>query len=322
MTRRQRTRTTDDKSDLERGRRGRRLAAALCVGVLAATAAVAPAGAAMQPVGVIGTSGAAEGQMQLPFGVAAAPDGEIYLTDQSNGRVESFGADGAFGAQWGAEGEQRFNSPTGIAHAPDGDVWVADADGNRIACYRDGALDRSIASPTDRPTSFDHPLGLAVDAHGDVYVASSEWNRIVKLAPDGTVLAKWGTWGQGDGQFMYPQGIAIGADGTVYVADLLNKRVQRFTPDGAYLGQWAVSDPQDGAPVGPTGVAVDPADGTILVVDQDAGAVQRYTPDGQRKETFGRGELHRPWGIAVDATGTVTVADSYGDRLVRFRESA
>ena len=40
---------------------------------------------------------------------------------------------------------------------------------------------------------------------------------------------KWGTHGEGDGQFDIPHGVAVATDGSVYVSDSGNGCIQKFT---------------------------------------------------------------------------------------------
>src|SRR5438477_22226 len=54
--------------------------------------------------------------------------------------------------------------------------------------------------------------------------------RVVKLAPDGTWLKEFGSYGSGDGQFNTVHSIAAGY-GHVYVADRANRRIQVFDYD-------------------------------------------------------------------------------------------
>ena len=69
---------------------------------------------------------------------------------------------------------------------------------------------------------------MAVDASGNVYVADMVNDRIQKFTSEGTFLAKWGSQGNGDGQFRIPSGVAVDASGNVYVADSDNDRIQVF----------------------------------------------------------------------------------------------
>jgi hypothetical protein len=43
-------------------------------------------------------------------------------------------------------------------------------------------------------------------------------------------IAKWGSEGDGDGQFKYPVGVAVDTSGNVYVTDSDNHRIQVFSP--------------------------------------------------------------------------------------------
>ena len=53
-------------------------------------------------------------------------------------------------------------------------------------------------------------------------------------------LRKWGTGGEGDGQFSHPAGLAIAGDGNVYVADTWNLRLQVFDRQGRFQDLKAV----------------------------------------------------------------------------------
>ena len=68
-------------------------------------------------------------------------------------------------------------------------------------------------------------------------------------------VTKWGSYGEGDGQFKGISGIAVdSANNAVYVADSeCCPRIEKFTTDGAFVTSWT---PSIGG-VGPIGVAVD-----------------------------------------------------------------
>ena len=59
-----------------------------------------------------------------------------------------------------------------------------------------------------------------MDGSGNVYVADTCNHRIQKFSSEGVFLAKWGSYGSGDGQFYSPFGVAVDGSGmNVYVAD-------------------------------------------------------------------------------------------------------
>jgi tripartite motif-containing protein 71 len=62
----------------------------------------------------------------------------------------------------------------------------------------------------------------------DVFVAEEVGNRVQKFTNTGTFLTKWGSQGNGDGQFNFPYGVAVDGSGNVFVAEYNNDRVQKF----------------------------------------------------------------------------------------------
>ena len=68
------------------------------------------------------------------FGVATAPNGDVYVMDRLNQRLERFNPAGVFLAQGGSRGTQpgKFSWPEAVAVAPDGSVWAADTRDDRI----------------------------------------------------------------------------------------------------------------------------------------------------------------------------------------------
>ena len=77
---------------------------------------------------------------------------------------------------------------------------------------------------------FKLPRGLAVAPTGEVYVADSGYCRIQVSTANGTFLFKWGTPGNGAGQFQGPAAIAFDAAANVYVADTMNHRSPGLHP--------------------------------------------------------------------------------------------
>jgi DNA-binding beta-propeller fold protein YncE len=155
---------------------------------------------------------------------------------------------------------------------------------------------------------FRYPSDLALDSAGNIYVADQDNHRIQKLAPDGRLLAKFGSGSLDEGQtapgaFDDPSGVGVDPAGNVWVVENDNKRVQKLAPDGSPLlifGEDAgFSDPKQLA-LGPNG--------DVYVTDLN-GSVFRFASDGRLLGTFGGGRLETPGGIAVDRAGNVLVAD-------------
>ncbi|MGZ8189407.1 MAG: fibronectin type III domain-containing protein [Methylosarcina sp.] len=124
-----------------------------------------------------------------------------------------------------------------------------------------------------------NPRGVAVDASGNVYVADSGSHRIQKFASDGTPLAQWLVQSSGEGEFIYPYGIAADANGNIYVAQYNNTL---YGDIYAYMPYYFFS-------------------------------IQKYDSSGNFLSEWEVGEDYSPhtFGIAVDATGNVYVANTH-----------
>ena len=61
----------------------------------------------------------------------------------------------------------------------------------------------------------------------------------VSVADGVTLAARWGSQGNGDGEFFGPHDIGhVDVAGNVYVTDVNNNRVQVFGADGRFLRKW------------------------------------------------------------------------------------
>jgi len=119
--------------------------------------------------------------------------------------------------------------------------WITKRGNNGAEIGKWGGL---ISAPN---AMFEFPTGISVGPSGLVYVADFGNNMIQAFqiqkfgvtipCPIGTthiifgvcLIAKWGSYGTGNGQFSGPGDVAIsGPSGLVYVSDLSNNRIQEF----------------------------------------------------------------------------------------------
>lgn len=150
---------------------------------------------------------------------------------------------------------------------------------------------------------------LAPDAAGNVYVpGGTAGGALLKLAPDGTVAARWAGTEVVPGQPDTIAGIAIDpATGDVWASDLTADRVVHLSPELELLGSFGATGAEPGAFFGPGGLAIE-ADGTIAVVDTGNDRIERFTQDGALVNT-----IDHPGGSTVPVD--VTVAPD-GDLVV------
>lgn len=134
---------------------------------------------------------ATQAALSRPSGVAAAPDGTVYISERQGNRIRKV--------------------------LPDGTIHTLA--GNGTAGYSgDGGMATSAA--------IDGPRGVAIAADGSLYFADQNNNRIRRVTPDGLIqtVVGGGSASLKDGQLAAqvaidsPDGIGFGKDGALYIA--------------------------------------------------------------------------------------------------------
>ncbi|MFM7536111.1 MAG: LamG-like jellyroll fold domain-containing protein [Acidimicrobiales bacterium] len=143
----------------------------------------------------------------------------------------------------------------------------------------------------------------------------------------------------GTARFARPEGLAVDALGTVYVADRWNHSIRRITPAGVVSTLAGSGSPGGADGVGtaasfsePIGLGLDAA-GNLLVAEWAGNRVRRVSPSGVVTTLAGSGvagtadgvgtaaSFNGPYGLAVDADGTVFVSDWFSHRIRRISPS-
>ena len=138
-----------------------------------------------------------------------------------------------------------------------------------------------------QPWYFYYPSGIAVAGDDSVYVADTGNHRIQKFSSHGQFVAKWGSKGEGNGEFFEPNGIAIDSSGYIYVADTGNHRIQKFTSDGQFVTKWGSYGGGNGEFAEPSGIAID-SSGHVYVADTENHRIQKFSSDGQFVSQMGK----------------------------------
>jgi DNA-binding beta-propeller fold protein YncE len=217
----------------------------------------------------------------VPVGVDADAEGNIYVMDANHFRVQKFDSQGNFLLMWGSEGsgEGQF-----------GDILDA------------------------------HEGHLAVDTQGNVYVIDLKNLRIQKFDSNGNYLTQWGTEGDDEGQFTHPFDIAIDDQNNIYVSDIGNNTIQKFDAAGRFLLRWGKTGYNNGEFSDVYSVAIAPdgnvlatdATGRIQTFDSHGQFLSMIFPEPVENQSAFL------WSIVVDNQGNIYVADWYGERILKF----
>ncbi len=240
-------------------------------------------GLAAGPPLYFGAPGSGPGQFDNPSGVAVAPNGEVYVADRGNNRVQAFSPEGSFLRQWSSP------CPYGIASDGSG-VYVS------TVCTSDGSVTKYTFTGTPLWTSPALPWTTHVAVQSStVFVASgtgSVPDRIARLSPsDGSAIGP--EWSVGR-----VTGLAVAPDSGLWVGDNIefnNSRVKLLNASGQVSRE----------------VTVPPGWGNFLATDADGGLLlagdctymNYLAPGSTQVRTFTEGGANCYNGVAVSPDG-------------------
>jgi sugar lactone lactonase YvrE len=265
-----------------------------------------------------GVHGDEYGEFVEPRGIARDKEGNFYVADFRNFRIQKFDKQGKFLFAWGEEGDYpgQFRDLCDVTVAGDGKVYVADTFNHRIQIF-----DQKGKYIAQFEGTFFAPRGITVDPQGRIWVADTGNCKLKLYSSQGKMLKSIGKRGEQPGEFQAPTGLCVDKEGTVYVSDAGNKRVQIFTARGRFIREFPVDGWEDGVFNEPY-IAIDAA-GDLYITDPRGNRVLSYSKDGELKGVLkvpgGGGMLRYPMGIVVEHEGDgIYVVDSHNHRIRKF----
>ena len=124
------------------------------------------------------------GEFSMPTNVAVDKDGNVYVTDTLNNRVEIFDADGNFISEFGKSGDGpgHFARPKGIAIDRDGHIWVTDEVQSRVQVFDgEGRLLLYMGERGWYPGQFQALYGIAADNYNNRIITSEQFPGRVQV---------------------------------------------------------------------------------------------------------------------------------------------
>jgi sugar lactone lactonase YvrE len=204
--------------------------------------------------------------------LAVDKDGNLYVSDCYNSRVQVFDPDGKFLRSFGTEpGSGQMMLPGPITFDDKGNIYVA-ARVDSINMYDStGKFLKQFNIPGE---ALKYAGVGAIDQQGNLYVAELLDSRVRKFDSTGKFLVSFGSKGSADGQFAAPVGTALDSQGNLYVTDN-SHRIQKFDPTGKFLVSW---DSAGGTQFGRTVSLVMDNQGYLYLTDGGAGMVYKLKP--------------------------------------------
>ncbi len=272
------------------------------------------AGTATSPPtpGFVGDYGPAlSAELYSPSSVWVDSNHNIYIVDKDNDRIRLIAPNGTittvagvstaevYAGDGGKASQASLNLPNGIAFDSAGNWYIADTGNHVIRKVNTSGIISTFAGNNYSAFSGDggaavdaslsDPSGVAFDSAGNLYIADTNNDCVRIVTPDQNIHTFAGQCSyplfQGDGgpatqaKLNKPYSVAVDGYGNVYIADTENERVRVVTPDG--------------------------------IINTIAGNGTESFADGPALQA----EFSSPSGIAVDAAGSIYVADKGNSRI-------
>jgi DNA-binding beta-propeller fold protein YncE len=128
-----------------------------------------------------GRNGQERDALHYPTNIALAPDGDLYITDTLNFRIQILGADLGFKDQFGEAGDGPgfFSRPKGVAVDSDHNIYVVDALFDNVQVFnRGGELLLTFGTSGHAAGEFWLPNDIFIDSNDQIYVSDSYNSRV------------------------------------------------------------------------------------------------------------------------------------------------
>ncbi len=125
--------------------------------------------------------GHAPGKLHFPTYVTVDNDGNIYVTDTLNARIQAFDPDGKYLKKFGVKGDGfgAFDRPKGVALDTFGNVYVVDSTWSNVQIFNEkGQILLFFGGRGGYPGLLNNPTAISIDEKNRIFVADSFNGRV------------------------------------------------------------------------------------------------------------------------------------------------
>lgn len=267
-----------------------------------------------------------------PIGVTVDAEGNVFVMDAGNSRVQKFDRNGKFILMWGSNGngDGQFNimiPDEGIVAVDSEDnVYVGDNDNYRIEKFdSNGKYLTQWGTRGTGDGQFTEIADIAIDDQNNVYVSDYQNDTIQKFDSNGRFILEWGSPGFEEGKFNGAGSIVFDSQENVLVAEVETGRLQKFDNNGKFLSKYYLPTVAD-KPIIPYAIALD-RQGNIYISDSPAHRIVKIDSNMNflavwGSEGEGEGQFNNMHTLRVDEEGNIYVTDSSNNCVQKFRQPA
>ena len=230
---------------------------------------------------VEGQTPPAAGTFNEPWGIALDVQGNVYVADTWNHRIQKFDAEGKFLLEWGTggmstDGTDRFWGPRGVAVSPEGNVYVTDTGNRRVSVFGPQG-EFLFVFDQQGEAQLDEPVGITIGADGHVFVADT-WNkRVAVFSLQGEFERSWPVAGWNSASIDNKPYLAVDGQDRVYLTDPEGYRILVYSMDGTPLAAYGQFGVEEDALNLPTGISVS-TKGEVWIADAANNRLAIYPP--------------------------------------------
>ncbi|XP_078576423.1 tripartite motif-containing protein 2-like [Branchiostoma floridae x Branchiostoma japonicum] len=272
-----------------------------------------------------GGEGSDASQFNIPSGVTVSEEGEIFVADMLNGRIQVFTLQGTFVRQFNTDvpGEHMM-APYDVALDGEGNLWVVGctaivSDEFAVKYDKQGRVLRKFEL---KNIKSEQPTGVAVDTRRNHILITdraeddedNSHSKILVFRPDGTLVR---TVGQQQGM-KEPFFITVDGEGNILVSDYGNDCVFAYNEDGQFLFKFGGEGSGEGQLREPGGICADRA-GNFIVADRVNKRVELFDKTGRFLKHITT-DMRCPCAVAMAPQGQLVVTDVDDNTVTIFGE--